>query len=281
MTSHSRGKKGSRISSPFSLHGRVAVITGGAGLLGIQHARAIDWAGGVPVIADVDTRLVRRAVSAVGGRAVGIKMDVTSAESVASASSRLVRKFGRIDILINNAARNPKVGTGGLVSSGRIEDLSLSEWNSDLAVGLTGALLCARYFGEHMAMKGGGVILNIASDLALIGPDQRLYEKPNVSADKQPKKPVSYSVVKSGLLGLTRYLATYWADSNVRCNALCPGGVQTDQPHEFVQKLSRLIPLHRMARVNEYQGAVVFMCSDASSYMTGAVLCVDGGRTAW
>ena len=125
------------------------------------------------------------------------------------------------------------------------------------------------------------MILNIASDLGVIAPDQRIYRQEGVADDQQPVKPVTYSVVKTALLGLTRYVATYWADRNVRCNALSPGGVYSGQPDEFVRRLSNLIPLQRMARIDEYQGAVVFLCSDASSYMTGANLVVDGGRSCW
>jgi NAD(P)-dependent dehydrogenase (short-subunit alcohol dehydrogenase family) len=148
-------------------------------------------------------------------------------------------------------------------------------------VGLTGSFLCSQVIGGEMARRGRGVIVNVASDLALIGPDQRLYRQPGLPDELQPVKPVTYSVVKSGLLGLTRYLATYWATSGVRVNAISPGGVYTDQPDDFVQRLSNLIPLGRMARMDEYAGAILFLCSDASSYMTGANLIVDGGRTAW
>ena len=158
---------------------------------------------------------------------------------------------------------------------------SLEQWQADLAVGLTGAFLCSRLFGGEMAKQGRGVIVNVASDLALIGPDQRLYRKSGLPDELQPVKPVTYSVVKAGLLGLTRYLATYWATAGVRVNAISPGGIYTDQPEEFVERLSNLIPLGRMARVDEYEGAILFLCSDASSYMTGANLVVDGGRTSW
>ena len=148
-------------------------------------------------------------------------------------------------------------------------------------MGLTGAFLCSQVIGSEMARRNKGVILNIASDLAVIAPDQRLYRRDGLPRDQQPAKPVTYSVVKTGLLGLTRYLATYWADRGVRVNAISPGGVYNGQPDDFVSRLSALIPLARMARVDEYQGAILFLCSDASSYMTGANLVIDGGRSCW
>jgi NAD(P)-dependent dehydrogenase (short-subunit alcohol dehydrogenase family) len=194
--------------------------------------------------------------------------------------AEVLGRFGRVDILINNAARNPKV-EGGDTAWSRLENLPLAQWEADLAVGLTGAFLCSRVFGAEMARRGRGVIVNIASDLALIAPDQRLYRQDDLPEDRQPVKPVTYSVVKSGLIGLTHYLATYWADRGVRVNALSPGGISNNQPEAFVKKLSQLIPLGRMAEPSEYQGALLFLCSDASSYMTGANLVVDGGRTCW
>ena len=266
----------------FNLPGRVAIITGGAGLLGRQHAAAIHAFGGIPVVADLDEARAKAVARSIGRRAVGIALDVTKPESIAMARKVILRRFGRVDILINNAALDPKVGpSGGKNRLGRLEDLDPGTFQMELAVGLAGAVYCSQYFGEQMARQGSGVILNIASDLALIAPDQRLYAKRGVRANAQPKKPVGYSVVKSGLLGLTRYLATYWAADGVRANALCPGGVENGQPADFLGRIRELIPLRRMARVNEYQGAVIFLCSDASAYMNGSVIAMDGGRSAW
>ena len=151
----------------------------------------------------------------------------------------------------------------------------------NLDVGLTGAFLCSRIVGTHMVSNGGGVILNIASDLGVISPDQRIYQQPDYPENEQPVKPVTYSVIKHGLIGLTKYLATYWTDKNVRVNALSPGGIYTNQPVDFVKKLTDPIPMGRMAHHDEYKAAVLFLVSDASSYMTGANLVVDGGRVCW
>ena len=148
-------------------------------------------------------------------------------------------------------------------------------------MGLTGAFLCSQIIGSEMARRGKGVILNIASDLSIIAPDQRIYHRAGVAADQQPVKSVTYSVVKTGLIGLTRYLATYWAERHIRVNALSPGGVYEQQPREFVARLAERIPMRRMAVLNEYQGAVVFLCSDASAYMTGQNVVIDGGRSVW
>jgi NAD(P)-dependent dehydrogenase (short-subunit alcohol dehydrogenase family) len=269
----------------FDLSGRVAVITGGAGLLGQRHAEAIAAVGGIPVPLDIrfegpelaPNRLRER----FGARAMAVVADITKPESIRSARDQILDRLGRIDILINNAANNPKMESSATVNFSRLENFPLQQWEADLNVGLTGAFLCAQAFGEVMARQRKGVILNIASDLAVIAPDQRLYCKEGLPEDQQPVKPVTYSVVKSALIGLTRYLATYWCEQGVRCNAISPGGVYNGQPDEFVQRLSKLIPLGRMARVDEYQGAILFLCSDASSYMNGTNLVVDGGRSCW
>ena len=162
-----------------------------------------------------------------------------------------------------------------------IRKLSIRSLGKDLAVGLRGAFLCSQVFGKKMAQQGKGVIVNISSDLGLVAPDQRIYKKEGVPENQQPVKPVTYSVIKTGLIGLTRYLATYWADCGVRVNTLCPGGIEAGQPEEFKERLHSKIPLGRMADKDEYKGAILFLVSDASSYMTGATLTMDGGRTCW
>ncbi len=271
--------------SPFDLTGRVAVITGGGGLLGRQHAAAIASAGGIPVLWDcvIDSPGldVDSLQSTFGPGASIQKVDITSEESVKTATQEIMARYGKIDILINNAANNPKMENSSGLEFSRLENFPLSQWEADLNVGLKGAFLCARIIGALMAQRGSGVIINIASDLAVIAPDQRLYRREGAPENEQPVKPVTYSVVKSGLIGLTRYLATYWCDQGVRCNALSPGGVENGQPANFMDKLSRLIPMGRMARHDEYQGALLFLCSDASSYMNGQNLVVDGGRSCW
>ncbi len=264
----------------FDLTGRVVLITGGAGLLGVEHARAVAEVGGTPVIADLREAEARQVARELGGRASSVGLDVSSRESCLAALQVVLEAHGRLDVLVNNAALNPKVEGAGLAAT-RFENYSLELWSRELSVGLTGAFLCAQVFGSHLAAHGGGAIVNVASDLGLIAPDQRIYRREGLARDEQPVKPVTYSVVKGGLVMLTKYLATYWAEAGVRVNALCPGGVYAGQPDDFVERLSSLIPMGRMARKDEYRAALVFLCSDASSYMTGSNLVIDGGRTCW
>lgn len=276
-------EKQSRAAALFDMTGRVAIITGGAGLLGYHHAAVLASAGAHTVLLDLanaDPRArAQQLTKDYGVQALGLNIDITCEASLEEARNRILEDFGRIDVLINNAANNPKVEGANSQSWSRLENFPLEVWDADIRVGLTGAFLCSRIFGAEMVKRRSGVIVNVASDLAVIAPDQRLYRVDGLVEDKQPVKPVTYSVVKTALLGLTRYLATYWADKNIRVNAISPGGVFNGQSEVFLSRLAQLIPMGRMASRDEYQGAILFLCSDASSYMTGTNLVIDGGRS--
>jgi NAD(P)-dependent dehydrogenase (short-subunit alcohol dehydrogenase family) len=272
----------------FSLAGKTALITGAAGLLGMEHAAGLLESGAAVVLTDIGSPALESAQVALGKnfdlqKIMTAVMDVSQPQAVRTVAEALSQKGVSIDILVNNAAIDPKVqGEQGVVETSRLENFPLAQWDLQVAVGLTGAFICSQVFGSIMAQRGqGGVILNIASDLSVFSPDQRIYRKTGLPEDMQPVKPVTYSVIKAGLVGLTRYLATYWADKGVRCNALSPGGVYTGQGDEFVSRLENLIPLGRMAARNEYRAAIQFLCSDAAAYMNGQNVVMDGGRSAW
>ena len=272
----------------FDLTGKTALITGAAGLLGVEHAGALLESGATVILTDIGEVGLASASASLSlnhdtARILTHVMDVSQLDSIRAVADELVTSGRRVDILVNNAAIDPKVkGNQGVLETSRLESFPLDQWDLQIAVGLTGAFLCSQVFGTAMALDGkGGVILNIASDLSVFSPDQRLYRKEGLSDDMQPVKPVTYSVIKAGLVGLTRYLATYWADGGVRANALSPGGVFNGQGEEFVQRLTSLIPLGRMASGDEYRAAVQFLCSDASAYLNGQNIVMDGGRSAW
>ena len=273
------------MSDLFSLKDKVIVITGAAGLLGKKHAEAIAAFGGIPILLDLSKIVVddiaKNLFLKFSVEAKGFEIDITNESQVEKNAKLIFKQFGRIDGLVNNAANNSEDGKGKGNNYSRLENFPIETWNKDIAVGLTGAFICAKHYGYLISQNpNGGSIINISSDLGLIGPDQRLYAKPGLPEELQPVKPVTYSIVKTGLIGLTRYLSTYWADKNIRCNAICPGGVYNDHPENFVMELSSRIPLGRMAQANEYQGTLIWMLSDASSYLNGSIVSVDGGRTA-
>lgn len=269
----------------FSLSNKVIVVTGACGLLGRSHCEAIASVGGIPVVLDLDQLQAEKFASEISEKysveSKGFSVDITNEEQIAKNANSLASIFGKIDGLVNNAANNPKVENADGKNFSRLENFPLEVWQKDISVGLTGAFLCCKHYGSRISENpNGGVILNISSDLGLIAPDQRLYRDEHLAENQQPVKPITYSVTKSGLIGLTRYLATYWPEK-VRCNALCPGGVEAGQPEEFLTKVREKIPMSRMASVNEYQGTLIYLLSSASAYMNGSVVAMDGGRTCW
>lgn len=271
----------------YNLTGKTAIITGGAGLLGQKHAEALMEYGANCILVDIDEERVKEVAERLSneytGKAIGLCYDITKKNEVEKVLKFAIDDFKNVHILINNAANNPKFEQINTMVdlARRFETFPMDAWEADLNVGLKGSFLCSQIIGTYFSQKKSGIILNIASDLGVIAPDQRIYRQEGVSEEEQPTKPVTYSVVKTGIIGLTKYLATYWADKNVRCNALVPGGVYTGQDEAFYSKLTNLIPLGRMASPDEYKGAIVFLCSDASAYMTGASVLIEGGRTCW
>lgn len=274
------------IQKKFDLTDRVAVVTGGAGLLGEEFVGTLGEAGASVVIADLDEGLARGAASALtsaGIRAKGVKTDISDPVSVQNMVTKTLDAFGRLDILVNSAALDPKVkgqktGENPIPLFHTFEDYPLELWNQALNVNLTGMFLACQAAVRPMLEQKYGVIINLCSIYGLTGPDQHIYQREG----RPPQyKPVHYSVTKAGVLGLTRYLATYYAGKNIRINALTPGGVYNEHEDEFVKSYSARAVMGRMARKDEMNGALLFLASDASSYMTGANLVVDGGWTAW
>jgi NAD(P)-dependent dehydrogenase (short-subunit alcohol dehydrogenase family) len=271
----------------FRLDGRVALVTGGAGLLGRRYCEALLQAGARVAIGDLDGGRAQALARELGSNALGLEQDVASEQSVNETVDKAVQHFGRLDILVNNAALTVRGGSERLSPAdyfAPFEDYKRDVWDQALAVNLTGMLLCAQAVGRQMHQQDppGGVVVNISSTYGVVAPDQRLYEGvKSPYADTAFNTPVSYAVTKTAVLGLTRYLATYWARKNIRVNALTPHGVFDNHDDSFVKNFVYRSPLGRMARNDEYRGALLFLVSDASSYMTGANLIVDGGWTAW
>jgi len=269
-------------SSLFDLSGRTVIVTGGAGLLGRQFANTLFSAGASVVIADLDGDRAARVAEEMdrsGERAIAYPVDITSQDEVKDLVTSSLRTFKGIDVLVNSAALDPKFDPAHAAQhSNAFEDYPLSAWKDALAVNLTGMFLVTQAVSRQMVAVGQGVIINICSTYGLVGPDQRIYQR---EGEPPRYKPVHYSVTKAAVLGFTRYLAAYYAGKNIRVNALSPGGVFNDHDDDFVQNYSARTILGRMAGESEMNGAILFLASDASSYMTGANLVVDGGWTAW
>jgi len=264
----------------FKLNNKLAIVTGGSGLLGKEHCKALLELGAHIIILEKNVLEAKKfcksfELTKYKNFITFYKTDITKIKEVKKISKIIIKKFKKIDILINNAANNPKISKKKFSN---LKKFNIKDWNKDLEVGLTGTLNCSIVFGNIMADNNKGIILNISSDLSTIAPDQRLY---NNTKEYSIVKPISYSVVKSGLIGMTKYLSTYWHKQNIRVNALSPGGVYNNQDENFHKKIKKLIPLNRMADVDEYKGAIQFLCTDASSYMTGQNIIIDGGRSVW
>ena len=271
----------------FTLKDKVIVVTGAAGLLGFEYCKAIIQAKGIPVLIDIDEISIKNKISELNkvfpnSECKGFVVDITNEEQINKNCSVIIAKYGKIDGLINNAANNPKIEDNDKINFSRLENFDLDVWHNDLNIGLLGSFLCIKYYGFAISKNPkGGSIINVSSDLGIIAPNQNLYKKEGVSEDLQSVKPVTYSVIKHGINGLTRYVSTYWADKNVRCNSICPGGVFNNQPEDFLNKVSKLIPLGRMAKKEELNGIIIYLLSDASSYVNGSIINIDGGRTSW
>lgn len=272
------------IFDKFSMKGKSTIVTGGAGLLGRQFCKTLAEAGAGVVVADLNgeaAAAVAQQLVTDGYSAVGVSVDVTDQKSVSDMVQAAVKSFGQLDTIVCSAAMDPKFDNDNVGKQGAnaFETYPLDAWKAALDVNLTGMFLCCQAAARVMAGQNRGSIINICSTYGLVGPDQRIYKRPG--QDTQNYKPVFYSVTKAGVLGLVRYIATYYAGTGIRCNALTPGGVFNNHDDVFVEAYSARTVMGRMAHGDEMNGALLFLASDASSYMTGSNVVVDGGWTAW
>ncbi len=270
----------------FNLQGKQVLITGGSGVLGEKHAEVICDLGGSPIISDIENESTQNLVNKLQNKyntGIGLVADISDEEDMKRAIKSILGKVNRIDVLINNAALTAR----GMAERAAdffecFEDYKYDAWKEMINVNLTGHFIVSKLVGKLMIQQRSGVIINIASEIGLIGPDQRIYRGiKNPYNDGPLSSPPSYPLTKAGVIYLTKYLDACWGKYNVRINTLCPGGVFDNHEKKFVKNYSNLVPLARMAQKDEYKGAIAFLATDASSFMTGSTLVVDGGKTCW
>ena len=263
----------------FSLKDKTAIVTGACGLIGKEHCRALNEAGANVVVLDVNETEAIKFASALGEKHLGISANVTDANSLRQACGKIIARYGTIDVLVNNAAINDMFENPAMAAEkSKFENYPLDMWQKSLDVNVTGVFLCSQVFGTVMAKQGKGSIINIASTYGVVGPDQSIYQ--NEKGEQTFYKSPAYPATKGAVINFTRFLAAYWGKNGVRVNTLSPGGVENNQDEFFVANYSRKTALGRMAVPSDYKGAIVFLAGNASAYMTGANLIVDGGWTA-
>ena len=270
-----------KILEKFSLCKKVIVITGGAGFLGKQFANVIASVGGTPILLDINYNKAKLICKTINKKldmdALAIKCDVTDENQVKKSLKKIKEKFRKREIfgLINNAAYNPQPKKYNKKIKNNLENFSIKSWHSELNVGLTGALICSKIFGTYFANRKKGSIINISSDLGIKAPNQKIYSHLNFV------KPVTYSVIKHGIIGLSKYICSYWGEHGVRCNTIAPTGVYNKQDKKFVRKLIQQIPLKRMAKLEDLDGIIIYLLSDMSSFQNGSLISIDGGRAIY
>jgi NAD(P)-dependent dehydrogenase (short-subunit alcohol dehydrogenase family) len=263
----------------FSLKNKVAVVTGALGLIGKYHCYALSEAGANIVVCDINSDKCSQFAETFNPKSIGIEVDITKPDSIKNLKEVILKEFGKIDILVNNAAVNDMFENPAAAELSMFENYPLDMWQKSLDVNITGTFLCSQILGNEMAKARKGSIINIASTYGITAPDQSIYKKKNGSQSFY--KSAAYPVTKGAVIAFTKFLAAYWGNKGVRVNTLSPGGVENNQEEYFIQNYSAKTMLGRMAKPTDYKGAIVFLASDASNYMTGANLIVDGGWTAW